>query len=272
MRRRLWVGAGLLLAFTIVVVLNAPPADGPAGAGGPIVPVAAVFSLLEAENDAVRELWTTEIVGAGQERGLRFDEDWRRPEVEAGPLPALFLRETAESLRRSPAPLYLFLGSDFPINDANRFSGAQQRYFEEIRRTGKPQFFRDDDLSLETGMFPDAAVAEACVSCHNGEPETTKSDWELGDLMGATTWSYPKAEMGVAEALSLVAALRQAFRDAYSEYLAAAAAFAEPPVVGSEWPRDGYTLPSVEVFLAEAERRMSPGTMRALLRFGGRER
>lgn len=271
MKRR-WIGAALLLAFAVVVVVNAPPEDPPSAAGEGVVPVAEVFALLEAENDAVRELWTKEIVGAGQRRGLRFDEDWRRPEVEAGPVPALFLRETAESLRRSPTPLYLFLGSDFPINDANRFTGAQQRYFEEIRRTGEPQFFRDDDLSLETGMFADVAVAEACVACHNGEPETTKTDWELGDLMGATTWSYPKAEVGAAEALSLVAALRQAFRDAYSEYLAAAAAFREPPAVGSDWPRDGYAVPSAEVFLEEAERRMSPETMRRLLRFGGRER
>lgn len=270
--KRVWIAAALLLAFAVVVLVNAPPEDPPPGSGGPLVPVAAVFALLEAENDAVRELWTKEIVGAGQRRGLRFDEDWRLPEVEAGPLPALFLRETAESLRRSPTPLYLFLGSDFPINDANRFSGAQQRYFEEIRRTGEPQFFRDEDLSMEVGMFADAAIAEACVSCHNGEPETTKTDWELGDLMGATTWSYPKAEVGAAEALSLVAALRQAFRDAYSEYLAAAAAFREPPAVGSDWPRDGYAVPSVEVFLAEAERRMSPETMRRLLCFEGPER
>lgn len=262
------LGAALFAALVVLIVVNAPPEDELAEPGGGAIPISEVFTLLEAENDTVRALWTEEIVGAGQERGLRFDADWREPEVEAGPLPALFLRETAESLRRNPVPLYLFLGSDFPINDANRFSGAQQRHFEEIRRTGEPQFFLDEDLGMHTAMFSDLAVAEACVTCHNGEPESARTDWTLGEVMGATTWSYPKSEVTTAEALTLVAALRAAFCDAYAEYLSAAENFGAPPAVGSEWPADAFALPSAEVFLAEAERRMSAGTLRRLLRSG----
>ena len=264
--RFLVAAAALVAAFTVAVIVNAPPEDGRTASGGRLLPIAAVLSLLEAENDAVRELWTKEIVGAGREQGLRFDRDWREPEVEAGPLPALFLRETAESLRRNPVPLLLFLGSDSPINDANRFSGVQSRYFDEIRRTGEPQFFLDEDIARYTGMFSDVAVAEACVSCHNEDPETTRTDWKLGEVMGATTWSYPEPEVDAAEALSMIAALRRAFRDAYSEYLQAAEQFREPPEIGGSWPADGYSVPSADVFMAEAERRASPATMRSLLR------
>ncbi len=81
-------------------------------------------------------------------------------------------------------------------------------------------------------MFSDIAVAEACVSCHNNEPETTKTDWMLGDIMGETTWSYPKAEVSMDEAFSMVNALRQGFNEAYGEYLAKAATFSTPPAVG----------------------------------------
>ena len=127
--------AGVLV---VLIVVNAPPPDDAATSGGPPVTIAVVFAVLEAEHDSVRLLWAEEIVGAGQKRGLRFDEDWHEEGVDAGPLPALFLRETAESLRRNPAPLYLFLGSDFPINDANRSTDLQTERFAEIRRTGEP--------------------------------------------------------------------------------------------------------------------------------------
>ena len=230
-------------------------------------PITTVFSILEAENDVVRRLCTSEIVGEGQERGLKFDKDWRDPEVEAGPLPALFLRETAESVRRNPVRLYLFLGSDFPINDANKFTGLQTKYFARIKSTGEPQFFVDEEIEMHTAMFSDIAVAETCVVCHNNEPETPKTDWKLGDTMGATTWSYPKGEVSVDEALAMVNALRQGFSDAYQEYLSKAATFENPPTVGDKWPGEGHYVPSVEVFLAEAERRAPAGTLRTILDF-----
>ena len=94
--------------------------------------------------------------------------------THAGPLPALFLRETAEGLRRSPVPLYLFLGSDFPINDANKFTGLQTEHFQVIRRTGEPQFFLDPDIGFQTAMFTDIASAEACVVCHNSDANSAQ--------------------------------------------------------------------------------------------------
>ncbi len=254
--------AGVLV---VLIVVNAPPPDDAATDGGPPVPIGAVFAVLEAENDSVRRLWAEEIVGTGQEQGLRFGEDWHDDGVDAGPLPALFLRETAEGLRRNPAPLYLFLGSDFPINDANRFTGLQAERFAEIRRTGEPQFFQDPDLGFQTAMFSDVASARACVACHNGEPDSPKKDWKVGDIMGATTWTYPEAEIGMSEALTLVAALRHSVREAYEHYVEKVATFDDPPPLGDKWPTDGYFLPSTDVFMAEVEERASADTLRSLL-------
>ena len=250
--------------LVVLIVVNAPPPDDAATGGGLPLPVEAVFAVLEAEHDSVRRLWAEEIVGAGQERGLRFDKDWSEG-VDAGPLPALFLRETAEGLRRNPAPLYLFLGSDFPINDANRFTGPQAERFAEIRRTGEPQFFQDPELGFQTAMFSDVASTQACVVCHNSEPESPKKDWRVGDIMGATTWTYPEAEMSMSEALTLVGALRRSVREAYERYIEKVATFDDPPPVGEKWPADGYFIPSAEVFMAEVEERASADTLRSLL-------
>jgi hypothetical protein len=118
-------------------------------------------------------------------------------------------------------------------------------------------------------MFPDLAVAEACVTCHNEHPESPKRDWRLGDVMGATTWTYPSETVSLDELTTILAALRKGFRDAYSGYLEKAEGFSSPPAIGPHWPREGeYSLPTADDFMAEAGRRASPETLSALLAAG----
>ena len=229
------------------------------------VPVEKVFRILAAENATMRTLWTAEIVSAGMKAGLRFDEKWRDPAVAAGPLPALFLRESATALQKTRVPLGLFLGSDYPIAQSNLFTGEQAERFKRVRATGTPEFFNATDIGRYTAMFADVAVAPGCVSCHNGHPNSPKTDWKLKDIMGATTWSYPKDKVTIEEALQIIAALRSGFAAAYGGYLTKAATFEKPPEVGERWPRDGYYLPTRETFMREFERRASANTVDRLL-------
>jgi len=120
-------------------------------------------------------------------------------------------------------------------------------------------------------MFPDYAVAPSCVTCHNEHPESPKNDWKLHDMMGATTWSYPKEAVTPEEMIQILAVLRAGFAKAYEAYLAKVAGFSKPPEVGDRWPRDGYFIPSAEVFMREFERRASPATMSRLLQTVGSE-
>ena len=62
-----------------------------------------------------------------------------------------------------------------------------------------------------------------------------------------------------------MAAVHQGFRDAYEAFLAKAETFARPPEIGERWPRDGYFLPSSQVFLTEFARRSSAQTLERLL-------
>ena len=251
----------------VLIVVNAPPPDDADHKdAGPAVPIRTVFTILEAEHDVAREIWANDIVRIGQERGLRFDKDWLDAGLDAGPLPALFLRDLAENMRRTRVPLYLFLGSDRPINDANLFFGPQMDHFAELKRTGRPRFFTDPELGFHTAMFSDVAVTDACVECHNEDPDSPKNDWRVGDIMGAATWSYPEEEVGAAEALMLLGTLRHGLREAYQHYLDKVATFADPPPVGDRWPADGYYLPSVEAFLSRVEQRASANTVSLLLR------
>lgn len=191
-----------------------------------------MFRILAAENATMRALWTAEIVGAGTKAGLK----WRDPAVAAGPLPALFLRESATALQKTRVPLGLFLGSDYPIAQSNLFTGEQAERFKRVRATGNPEFFNATDIGRYTAMFADVAVAPACVSCHNEHPNSRKRDWKLNDILGATTWSYPKDKVTIEEVLQIIAALRSGFAAAYDGYLTKAATFEKPPEVGQRWP------------------------------------
>lgn len=262
-RVALWTGIFGLAAIYLFATRPPPLADDETA--GRKAPIATAFRILAAENDAARALWTADIVAAGTKAGLRFHEKWRDADMEAGPLPALFLREAATAVQKTRVPLGLFLGSDYPIAQSNKFSGAQAEHFKAVRASGKPEFFYAPDIGRHTAMFPDLAVAPGCVTCHNEHPASPKTDWALKDMMGATTWSYPKDKVTLEEVVQLVAALRAGVATAYDAYLKKAATFARAPEVGERWPRDGYSLPSREVFLREFERRASVGTAAAIL-------
>jgi adenylate cyclase len=260
------LGVLALIALTTYLFVEAPAPLPDGLPGGKTVPVAVALAITQAENALVRALYTQEIVGAGKQVGLAFREDWRERDVDAGPLPALFLRETARSLEKHPVRLSLFLGSEFPINAANRFTGGQLERFQTIKERREPQVFYAADTQLHTAMFPDIGGVQPCITCHNQHPQSPKTDWQLHDVMGATTWMYPEAEVTLEALMAMIAALRQGFREAYSAYLAKAATFTRLPELGDKWPRDGYYLPTAEVFMAACRQRVSAGTLDAMVR------
>ncbi len=227
------------------------------------------FEIVAKENDVTRTLYTKAIVGAGKSQGLKFDEDWEKDEVEAGPLPALFLRGiSADIQKKGEVPLGLFLGSDFPVRKSNKFSGKQDELFQEIRADHQPKFFFDEASSLQTAMFPDFAVAKPCVECHNKHPETTKTDWQLGDVMGATTWTYPEDSVSFDQLQAILLAYRKGTVATYNAFLAEVESFKEmeKPEVGEKWPAEGYYLPTADAFLDSVKVLASKSTLEAILK------
>ncbi|OEK08189.1 hypothetical protein A8C32_01625 [Flavivirga aquatica] len=258
----------MLIGTTVLVSCGGVPEEKSATKGTEnIFSVEEVLEMVAKENDVTRTLYTKAIVGKGKSQGMKFDEDWRKDDVEAGPLPALFLRGVATSIRKSPIPLGLYLGSDFPVNAANKFEGKQADLFDKIKKDQKPQFFYDEDQKLHTAMFVDIASAGACVSCHNDHPQTTKSDWKLGDVMGATTWQYPKDSLTYKETVEVLNSYAKGTVDIYVEYLNEIEAFkeSEKPEIGNKWPAEGNYLPTAEVFLDSVKKISSYETMKHLM-------
>ncbi|WP_455212431.1 c-type heme family protein [Kaarinaea lacus] len=255
----------LLLAIVLVYLLVSAPPPLAENAQGKTMPTRLALELLQQENARVRELYTKEIVGEGKKRKIKFSEDWKQDDVHAGLLPAQFLRETARYMERSKIQLGLFLGSDYAINQANQFEGEQKSMFQKMKLARDPVFFFYPDAQRYTYMFPDVAVVDACVDCHNDHKDSPKSDWQLNDVMGATTWTFPQERITVDAFLQTLTVLRQGFRAAYEQFLGEIKRMPVPPGIGDHWPREGYYIPSTDVFMSEVRHRSSVQTLNGLM-------
>ncbi|VAW91369.1 hypothetical protein MNBD_GAMMA21-872 [hydrothermal vent metagenome] len=242
---------GLILGIYLFATAPAPlPAN---MVGLKTIPTKLALSILNQENNIARSLYTKEIVLAGKKQGLDFDENWKKNNLDAGPLPAQFLRETANHIEKSPQPIELYLGSDFPINSANRLRGKQMISFKALKDTQQPQFFFADDINRYIYMAADIAISRACISCHNEHKDSPKTSWKLNDIMGATTWTYPEANMDHNNLIKMIITYRNSVQKTYEQYLKKVSNYQIKPEVGTKWPRQGFYLPTGEVFMKRLE-------------------
>jgi hypothetical protein len=140
---------------------------------------------------------TQKVTRLDPERGapapLEAREDWKS-QHGALPLPAQMLRMGAEQVLAGDSGLSYLLLSPWPVNKQNRArTELETRGLAEVTRTGKP-LYGSEVLGGQTyfaAFYPDAAVAEACVSCHNAHPDSPRRDFKTGDVMGAVVVRFP---------------------------------------------------------------------------------
>jgi len=259
---------GLIVSLNIYLFVSAPPPLESSISVKKRFAINDIFEQLALENDATRTLYTKAIVGAGKKQGLSFDERWAEQDVHAGPLPALFLRGISNDISETEVPLDLFLGSDFPIESSNKFKGIQAEKFAQMRLDKKSKFFFDEITGKHIAMFPDYASAMPCVTCHNEHERTSKTDWVLGDIMGATTWAYPEDSLSTDDALKLIAAYRRGVKNTYLQYLKKfdATEIKSKPVIGNKWPSQGNFLPDYETFSDSVQKLVSPAILSTVLK------
>ncbi|MFV1985486.1 MAG: DUF3365 domain-containing protein [Thiohalomonadales bacterium] len=253
------------IVLSIYLFVTAPPPLVKNAFGDKKISVEKILRILNDENKIVRSTYTKEIVIKGKKSGLKFDEKWQEQGVMAGPLPAQLLRETARNLERRPVRLGLYLGSDFPINEANKFSGTQYQYFNDIKINKTDRFFNVKEMGIYVYMSADIAIAQACVNCHNKHKQSPKNDWALNDVMGATTWTYPDDTVSIAQALLMISEFELSVKTSYARYLKHISSQKNPPLVGDKWPDQGYFLPSTQVFMNKIRSQASIVTLSSLV-------
>jgi hypothetical protein len=196
----------LLLAPLALAACGKSEAAGNAAPAGQIAARQAA-DMIHAAIAADRAVYTREVIQrltavqkvqvVDPERGvagpLEAREDWKS-EHGALPLPAQMLRMGAEQALAADSGLSYLLLSSWPINKQNRArTDLETRGLEEVARTGKALYGTEvlDGKSYYAAIYPDIAVVEACVTCHNKHPDSPRRDFKTGEVMGALVIRFP---------------------------------------------------------------------------------
>jgi hypothetical protein len=103
--------------------------------------------------------------------------------------------ESGRVLAKKGIGIQYKLISLWPINKRNVASG-------ELEITGlgavlthptKPHtgFVKEGGARYFQAIYPDLAVTQACIGCHNAHPDSPKRDFKINDVMGAIVINIP---------------------------------------------------------------------------------
>lgn len=110
-------------------------------------------------------------------------------------LPAQMFRFGAEMVGEATDDFSYSLLSLWPINKQNGpRSDVEQEGLQYIADNKGKNYYTEEELGGQkyfTAVYPDMAVAPACVSCHNDHKDTPKADFKLGDVMGGVVIRVP---------------------------------------------------------------------------------
>jgi hypothetical protein len=157
-----------------------------------------VADMLHAVMDADRAVYTKMVVQrlTLQDKVIAASEHF--VDEKALPLPAQMFRMGAEAAAERTAKFSYSLLSLSPINKQNSARTDMERKGLEAIGANKGQnFYGEEKLGQKnyfTAVYPDIAVAEACVKCHNEHKDSPRRDFKLGDVMGAVVIRLPVSE------------------------------------------------------------------------------
>ncbi len=159
-----------------------------------LIPPEVVANYIHSVLDSDRKVYSEVIVNRLQEKNIVFaSENWW--EDNALLLPAQFLLNASDLILNKDIDLDFKLISSWPINKhngpANEFERNGLKYvirhptrpFHDHRTVGGKTYFQ--------AVYPDFAITQACVSCHNKHPKSPKRDFKLNDVMGGIVMTFP---------------------------------------------------------------------------------
>jgi hypothetical protein len=158
------------------------------------IPPGTVADYLRAVIMAHRHFYTTHIVNRlSQERIVDVSENWQA--THTLPLPVQLLKETSEIAELTGPNVRYHLISQWPINKANAPANEYERMdLKEVQMHPNRPYsstIKGGEGQLFEAVYADVAVTTACIQCHNAHPNSPKSDFKIGDVMGGLVISFP---------------------------------------------------------------------------------
>jgi hypothetical protein len=121
-------------------------------------------------------------------QGVDAVHDYRQKEG-AIPVPATFLTELGEDISRSESGMYVRHYSDHPFRsrkDGGPKDDFERETLEHLRLHPDQPVFRFEDFEGRPSLRYATArrMLDSCVRCHNTHLDSTKRDWQVGDVRG----------------------------------------------------------------------------------------
>ena len=111
------------------------------------------------------------------------------------PLPAQMFRFGAELAADKTEDFSYSLLSLHPINKKNGpGTELEKKGLQFVADNPGENFYGEEELGGQryfAAVYPDVAVAEACVNCHNNHNDSPRTDAKLGDVMGGVVIRIP---------------------------------------------------------------------------------
>ena len=176
-----------LCALVLLGACNSAPAAGVS----PQKMADALHVVLEAD----RTVYTRNVVNRlqNQENVIKASEYWK--DDKALPLPAQMFRMGAEMAAEKNAGFTYGLLSLWPVNKQNApVTDVEKEGLEYVAKNIGSNFYAEETLGGQryfTAIYPDTAVADACVSCHNDHKDSPRTDFKLGEVMGGVVVRIP---------------------------------------------------------------------------------
>ncbi|MEK9628718.1 MAG: DUF3365 domain-containing protein [Nitrospinota bacterium] len=161
------------------------------------IPPAKAADLIHAVIEAGRTTYSESIVEHLSEQNvLGASENWL--DEKNLPLPAQFLAMSSQFSNNRGIGMKYRLLSLWPINKKNSPRNSTEKLgLEEVANDPEKPFTwivsRENRWYFEA-IYPDRAVSNSCVSCHNLHPDSPKTDFKKGDVMGGIIIDLPLAK------------------------------------------------------------------------------
>jgi len=179
--RKILAGSALLATAGTVAAEGIAPKD--------------VADMLHAVMDSDRTIYTKMVVQRlqNEHKVIKASEFFK--DEKALPLPAQMFRFGAEMVADKTDLFSYSLLSLWPINKQNSpRTEMEKEGMQYVLDNPGENFYGEEELggtTYFTAVYPDIAVAEACVACHNAHKDSPKTDFKLGDTVGSVVIRIP---------------------------------------------------------------------------------
>lgn len=153
-----------------------------------------IADALHAVMESDRTVYTRLIVNRlqNEEHVIKASEHWK--DDKALVLPAQMFRFGAEMVAEKKAGFSYSLLSLWPVNKQNGpKTPVEKEALEAVAKSGAP-VYKEETLGGKkyfTAVYPDKAVAKACITCHNDHKDTPRRDFKMGEVMGSVVLRMP---------------------------------------------------------------------------------